>query len=112
MMQIPKNLEAFVRSRAARLGLATLFIAVSVWAFVPYVTYRIAPSAFINAELMRVTAPIAGKLTQDLPRKGRFITEPEKLPLLGGVDAHSTNRNGRGKPERAGFLQPLRGRAA
>jgi multidrug resistance efflux pump len=82
MMQMPENLEALVRSRAARIGLATLFIAVSAWAFVPYVTYRIAPSAFINAELMRVTAPIAGKLTQDLPRKGRFITEPEKLPLI------------------------------
>ena len=40
MMQIPKNLEAFVRSRAARLGLAMLFIAVSVWAFVPYITHR------------------------------------------------------------------------
>jgi len=79
---MPENLEALVRSRAARIGLATIFIAVSAWAFVPYVTYRIAPSAFINAELMRVTAPIAGKLTQDLPRKGRFITEPEKLPLI------------------------------
>jgi multidrug resistance efflux pump len=89
MMQIPKNLEAFVRSRAARLGLAMLFIAVSVWAFVPYITYRIAPSAFINAELMRVTAPIAGKLTQELPRKGRFITEPEKLPL---IESRATDR--------------------
>src|SRR4029079_4159485 len=78
-----------VRSRAARLGLAMLFIAVSVWAFVPYITYRIAPSAFINAELMRVTAPIAGKLTQELPRKGRFITEPEKLPL---IESRATDR--------------------
>ena len=47
-----------------------------------HIEYRIAPSAFINAELLRVTAPIAGRLTQDLPRKGQFIARPEKVTLI------------------------------
>jgi multidrug resistance efflux pump len=76
------NLESFIRSRRFRLGLAVLFIALSAWAFVPYIAYRIAPSAFINAELNRVTAPIAGRLTQNLPRKGEFIAQPEKVTLI------------------------------
>ncbi len=79
------NLETLIRSRGARLGLALLFIALSAWAFIPYVAYRIAPSAFINAELIRVTAPIAGRLTQDLPRKGEFITKPEKVTLIESI---------------------------
>ena len=71
-----------IRSKSARVLLASALLGVSVWAFVPYFQYRIAPSAFINAELLRVTAPIAGRLTQDLPRKGEFITLPEKLTLI------------------------------
>ena len=66
-------LQRLVRSRIARLGLAFALIAVSAWAFLPYVSYRIASSAFVNSELVRVTAPIAGRLSRDLPRKGDFI---------------------------------------
>lgn len=54
----------------------------SVWAFAPYVAYRISSSAFINAEMMRVTAPISGYLATDIPHKGRFIDHPEKLTLI------------------------------
>jgi hypothetical protein len=71
-----------IRSKSARVVLASVLLGVSAWAFVPYFQYRIAPSAFINAELLRVTAPIAGRLTQDLPRKGEFITLPEKVTLI------------------------------
>ena|ERR1019366_5968115 len=84
MTKLP-NLESLIRSRRARLGLALLFITLSAWAFVPYIAYRIAPSAFINAELIRVTAPIAGRLTQDLPRKGEFIAKPEKVNLIESI---------------------------
>ena len=84
MLPLP-NLESLIRSRGARLGLALFFITLSAWAFVPYIAYRIAPSAFINAELTRVTAPIAGRLTQDLPRKGEFITKPEKVTLIESI---------------------------
>src|SRR5580704_5810400 len=70
------------RSRFARILLASILFGVSAWAFAPYLKYRIAPSAFINAELLRVTAPIAGRLTQDLPRKGEFVAQPEKVTLI------------------------------
>jgi multidrug resistance efflux pump len=75
-------IEKFVRSRAVRLLLAAALIAVSLWAFSPYLTSRIASSAFVNAELMRVNAPIAGRLTNALPRKGDFIAAPESVNLI------------------------------
>ena len=71
-----------LRSRIARVALASILFGASAWAFAPYLKYRIAPSAFINAELLRVTAPIAGRLTQDLPRKGEFVAQPEKVTLI------------------------------
>ena len=61
-----------LRSRIARLTLALSLIAISGWAFLPYVLYRVAPSAFINATLIRVTSPISGRLADKLPRKGDF----------------------------------------
>lgn len=73
------------RSRFARILLASILFGVSAWAFAPYLKYRIAPSAFINAELLRVTAPIAGRLTQDLPRKGEFVARPEKVTLINSM---------------------------
>jgi len=75
-------LQRFVRSRMARLGLAAALIALSVWAFLPYVGYRIASSAFVNAEILRVTAPIAGRLSRDLPRKGDFIAHDSTVVLI------------------------------
>jgi multidrug resistance efflux pump len=76
------RLQRFIRSRLARVGLAVVLIVLSAWAFLPYVTYRIAPSAFVNAELMRVAAPIAGRLTRDLPRKGDFVDQPVTVSLI------------------------------
>jgi len=76
------NVQRFIRSRVARLGLAFALIAFSVWAFLPYLSYRIATSAFVNAEIVRVTAPIAGRLTRDLPRKGYFIEHPSAVTLI------------------------------
>jgi multidrug resistance efflux pump len=57
-------------------------ITLSAWAFLPYVSYRIASSAFVNAKIMRVTAPIAGRLTRDLPRKGDFIEHDSTVALI------------------------------
>ena len=81
------KIEGLVRSRKARLVLAALLIAVSVWAFLPYMTSRVASSAFVNAELMRVTAPIAGRLSDKLPHKGDFIAEPEAISLIKTLNA-------------------------
>lgn len=76
------RLQALVRSRAARLALAATLIAASAWAFLPYINYRIASSAFVNAELVRVAAPIAGQLTSNLPRKGDFIDRSAPVSLV------------------------------
>jgi multidrug resistance efflux pump len=83
------QLPRFIRSRITRVALALMLIALSAWAFFPYITYRIAPSAFVNAELLRVAAPIAGRLTQDLPRKGDFVEQPVTLSL---IDSRSRDR--------------------
>jgi multidrug resistance efflux pump len=76
------HLQRLVRSRKVRLALASALIAVSAWAFLPHIRYRIASSAFVNAELVRVTAPIAGRLTRDLPRKGDFVERLENVTLI------------------------------
>jgi multidrug resistance efflux pump len=73
MEWLSSTAERLVRSRSARLFLAMALIGVSAWAFFPHVAYRIAPTAFVNAELVRVAAPMAGRLSKDLPRKGDII---------------------------------------
>ncbi len=82
MLSIDDPLQRFIRSRIVRIGLASILIALGAWSFLPYVTYRIAPSAFVNAELLRVVAPIAGRLEQDLPRKGAFVEQPDTVSLI------------------------------
>ncbi|MFK4534749.1 hypothetical protein ABIA00_002932 [Bradyrhizobium ottawaense] len=77
------HVERFIRSRVVRRALALGIIALSGWALLPYVTYRIAPSAFVNAELMRVTAPFAGQLSPDLPRKGEYFQQSRVVPMVG-----------------------------
>jgi hypothetical protein len=81
-MNASDHLQRFVRSRAVRLGLVVTLIAVAGLAFLPLVTNRISSSAFVNAKLLRVTAPIAGRLTSDLPHKGEFIEKPITVTLI------------------------------
>jgi hypothetical protein len=81
-MYASDHLQRFVRSRAVRLGLVVTLIAVAGWAFLPLVTSRISSSAFVNAKLLRVAAPIAGRLTSDLPHKGEFIGKPITVTLI------------------------------
>jgi len=79
------QLQQFIRSRRVRIGLALTLIASGAWALMPYLTYRVAPSAFVNAEMLRVAAPIAGRLTQDLPRKGDFFAQPVTVRLINSL---------------------------
>lgn len=82
-------MESFIRNRIARIGLACALLAVGSWAFFPYLFHRVSSSAFVNAELMRVTSPIAGRLTADLPQKGQFLSEDMPLSL---VESRSPDR--------------------
>lgn len=76
------NLEQLMRNRIARLTLAVTLIVLSLWAFTPYMIYRVAPSAFVNSSLIRVTAPIPGRLAQTLPEKGDFLAQAVNLTLI------------------------------
>jgi multidrug resistance efflux pump len=75
-------MEYLIRNRALRIAFAGFLLAVGIWAFFPYVFHRVSSSAFVNAELMRVTSPIAGRLALELPQKGQFIAEPTALTLV------------------------------
>ena len=81
-MVFAKFIENVVRSRAARLILAFGLLILSGWAFLPYATSRVASSAFVNAELVRVATPIAGRLANDLPHKGDFISHTHLVNLV------------------------------
>lgn len=81
-MAQPVSIERMIRSRPMRVVVSLLLIGLSIWAFVPYMVYRVSSSAFVNAELVRVTAPITGQLAADLPRKGTFIERPTLVPLI------------------------------
>ncbi|MET0709277.1 MAG: HlyD family secretion protein, partial [Tardiphaga sp.] len=81
MTRLSGPVERLVRSRRARLLLAITLIGIGAWTFVPHVAYRIAPTAFVNAELVRVAAPMAGRLSRDLPRKGDIIEQAVTVNL-------------------------------
>ena len=80
------QLQQFIRSRSIRIGLAAVLIAaLGAWALLPYLTYRIAPSAFVNAELLHLAAPIAGRLAQDLPHKGDLFAQSVTVRLINSL---------------------------
>jgi multidrug resistance efflux pump len=81
-MRVSEFVEKSVRNRVVRLSLATVLLAVSAWAFSPYVSSRVSSSAFVNAELMRVTSPFAGRLTSNLPRRGEFVGQSRAVNLV------------------------------
>ena len=79
---MPALLERIIRSRFARLALSVALLGVGAWAFFPHLMSRVAPSAFVNAELTRVSAPISGKLLDDMPRTGTFFDRAGAVPLI------------------------------
>lgn len=84
-MPVADLIEKVVRSRIARISLAAILILISIWAFSPYVGFRVSSSAFVNAELMRVTAPIPGRLTDELPHRGEFIARKQAIELITSI---------------------------
>lgn len=82
-------MEKLFRLRAPRIVFAFVLVAVGVWGFAPYVFRSVASSAYVNAELMRVSTPVAGVLTEGLPREGAYLTKATSLQL---VTARAPNR--------------------
>jgi multidrug resistance efflux pump len=81
-MSNPANLSSIFNTRQVRILVALLLIGLSIWGLAPYIAYRVSSSAFINAEMMRVTAPIPGYLSSELPHKGEFIDRASRLTLI------------------------------
>ena len=75
-------MEKLFRSRAARVGIAGLLIAGGLWGFAPYVLKDVASAAYVNAELTQVATPVAGVLTQGLPREGAYLSRDARLRLV------------------------------
>src|SRR5258708_6516332 len=75
-------MEKLVRSRLVRLSFAFVLIGTGLWAFLPYVAYRVATSAFVNAELIRVTTPISGEVARNLPSKGTLVDGTATIRLV------------------------------
>jgi multidrug resistance efflux pump len=82
-------MQKIIRARNVRILLGSALIVLGLWAFLPYFTYNVASSAFVNAELIRITAPIAGRLTPRLPNKGDYISQDISMRL---VDARVPDR--------------------
>ncbi len=74
--------ESFVRRRFVRLSLAVILLGTAAWTLSPYVTHRVAASAFVNSQLLRVTAPFSGQVSQNMPRKGVFLKSSQSLTLV------------------------------
>lgn len=78
-------MEQLIRKRGLRIAVGIALLAAGVWAFLPYATYRVALSAFVNAELTRITTPIRGQVAETVPRKGSFLKRSVKLDLVEAI---------------------------
>lgn len=76
------DIRSTISTRGVRIAAALLLIGAGLWAFAPYVAYRVSSSAFVNSEISRVRAPIEGYLSTELPRKGKFIDLTSTLTLI------------------------------
>jgi len=76
--QFAVRFDEFVRSRRARLALVTGLAAFGVWAFAPHVLSDISTEASVNAPLIRITAPIDGRVAA-LPAVGTAFGFPETI---------------------------------
>lgn len=76
------NVRSIVGARSSRIALGLLLVGLGVWAVLPYFSYRLSSSAFVNAEVKRIQAPISGYLAADLPRKGNFVDKTSSITLI------------------------------
>lgn len=75
--QVTSKLKAFVQSRRVRVADASL-IATGMWAFKHLLT-EVGGTAYVNAPLIRISAPISGIVDRDT-----LVTKhPQHEPALG-----------------------------
>lgn len=76
------KLETMARSRRLRLAAAVSMAAVGLWAFMPYMANEVGGEAWVNAPLTRISSPIAGTVTTELPAPGAHLTHPRTAVLV------------------------------
>ena len=76
------RIETVIRSRTARLMLATGMAAVGILAFAPCIFDDISQQAYVNASLIRLASPISGTVTADLPVSGSYVATPHVAQLV------------------------------
>jgi multidrug resistance efflux pump len=81
-MSTKGRFDSILRSRTLRLSVATILVTTSAWAFSPYLGSRVASSAYVNAELVRVVSPLAGRLAHRLPSRGEYVARTHKIELV------------------------------
>ncbi len=75
-------MEQVFKSRTLRAVIAAGLVAFGLWGFAPYVFKDVASSAYVNAELMRVSTPVAGVLSTRLPASGSYLRQEQRLHLV------------------------------
>ncbi|MGD2132580.1 MAG: HlyD family efflux transporter periplasmic adaptor subunit [Maricaulaceae bacterium] len=78
------------QGQKVRLAIAAGLVAIVAIAVLPYFLNYVSYSAYVNAELYRISAPIPGTIVQPLPPDGAFIREDRSLRL---VEAVAPDRN-------------------
>lgn len=76
------KLETMARSRRLRLAAAVSMAAVGLRAFMPYMANEVGGEAWVNAPLTRISSPIAGTVTTELPAPGAHLTHPRTAVLV------------------------------
>lgn len=76
------SFDAMLRRKPLRISVAIVLISTAAWATSPYLINRVAASAYLNAELIRITAPIPGRLTEEAPRKGTILQQQSSVRLI------------------------------
>jgi multidrug resistance efflux pump len=89
-------MERVFRSRLARAGLAGLLLLCGAWGFSPYILGNVG-EAYVNADLKRITTPVAGVLGPDAPAGGSYVDKDRLVTL---VTARAPDRTALGELER------------
>lgn len=68
--------------RRIRLLIAAGLLLAAGATYVPHLTQRISSSAVVNAEVLKVSAPVPGVVAPELPPAGRRLSAGAELPLV------------------------------
>jgi multidrug resistance efflux pump len=71
-----------LQNQRLRLAIASALLLVLAFAIHPYFINTVSYSAFVNAELVRITSPIGGAVARSLPSDGEYISTDRTFRLL------------------------------